>query len=166
MRLSVESAYGVFAVEQIARRGADKPLTAGELAELSGIPARGLATILDKLIRAQVLKHATGMPPSLTLARPAQKISLLQIVEAIEGPTTSDLKLPEDFGSQPSPPCDPSLAPSTPPASTGQSHSPGRTAPPPVREIQSIAAGVLATQTIADLLAAEDRSDARSSMAT
>jgi Rrf2 family iron-sulfur cluster assembly transcriptional regulator len=51
-----------------------------------GLSGRALARPLKALARAGVLTSATGPGGGYRLARPARSISLLEIVEAIDGP--------------------------------------------------------------------------------
>lgn len=63
----------------------DKGLTAAKLAEYHGVPAAYLAKHLQALTRAGVFEAVPGRRGGYRLARPAQEITVLEIVEAVEG---------------------------------------------------------------------------------
>jgi Rrf2 family protein len=63
-------------------------LPAARLAEYHGVPAPYLAKSLQALTRAGLVESTTGRQGGYRLGRPATDISLLDIVEAIEGPDT------------------------------------------------------------------------------
>jgi Rrf2 family protein len=57
-----------------------------EIAQRQDIPPALLAKLIPLLVRAGLLDSQRGASGGLFLSRPASEISLLQIVEAIEGP--------------------------------------------------------------------------------
>lgn len=59
--------------------------SAAQLAEYFDLPAPYLAKQLQALVRAGVLAATTGPRGGFRLARPATEITLLQIVEAVDG---------------------------------------------------------------------------------
>lgn len=61
--------------------------SAAQLAEYYDLPAPYLAKQLQALVRAGVLAATTGPRGGFRLARPAVEITLLQIVEAVDGPS-------------------------------------------------------------------------------
>lgn len=63
-------------------------LPAARLAEYHGIPAPYLAKSLQALTRAGIVESATGRRGGYRLGRPASEITLLDIVQAIEGDET------------------------------------------------------------------------------
>src|SRR5437879_10218288 len=64
---------------------ADQTLPAAKLAEYHGVPAAYLAKHLQALARADVLETVKGPRGGYRLARPASEITMLEIVEAIDG---------------------------------------------------------------------------------
>jgi Rrf2 family protein len=60
-------------------------LSSRDLAELQGISPSFLGKILPKLEKAGILTASEGVRGGYRLARPPQEISMLQIVDAIEG---------------------------------------------------------------------------------
>jgi Rrf2 family protein len=61
-------------------------LTSYQLAEETRIPPEFLRKILSALARARIIGAVRGPQGGVRLARKAEEISLLEIVEAIEGP--------------------------------------------------------------------------------
>lgn len=59
----------------------------GQLAEHFGVPAPYLAKQLAHLVRAGVLVASTGPRGGFRLARPASDITVLDVVEAVDGGT-------------------------------------------------------------------------------
>jgi Rrf2 family protein len=59
------------------------------------IPLEYLLKILQQLVRANVLRSKRGPRGGFCLARPTGKISLLEIIEAVDGPMSGDLNLQE-----------------------------------------------------------------------
>jgi len=57
-----------------------------DIAECADIPKPYLARILNKLTHMGLVVAKRGYAGGITLARPAEQISLLEIVEAVEGP--------------------------------------------------------------------------------
>ncbi len=57
-----------------------------EVAARQGIPAPFLAKIVQALTRAGLLRSHRGSGGGIALAKPADQITLLQVVEAVDGP--------------------------------------------------------------------------------
>ncbi|NBC35116.1 Rrf2 family transcriptional regulator [Novosphingobium sp. FSY-8] len=62
-----------------------RPVSSRDLAELQGVSPSFIAKIFPKLEKAGILKASEGVRGGYLLARPAQDISFLDIVDAIEG---------------------------------------------------------------------------------
>jgi Rrf2 family protein len=63
----------------------DGALPAGRLAEYHGVPAAYLAKHLQALARAGIVETTKGPRGGYRLARPASDITMLDVVEAIDG---------------------------------------------------------------------------------
>src|ERR1700704_2312596 len=85
MRLSDGVEWGVHVCVVLAALPDDAALPAARLAEYHGIPAAYLAKHLQSLSRAGIVESVPGPGGGYRLARPAEKISVLDIVQAIEG---------------------------------------------------------------------------------
>ncbi|HEY0946973.1 MAG TPA: Rrf2 family transcriptional regulator [Opitutaceae bacterium] len=55
------------------------------IAECASVPRPYLAKIINALVRANLVRAKRGVGGGISLARPPAQISLLQIVEAVEG---------------------------------------------------------------------------------
>ena len=84
MRIASRTDYALrAALELAAASGA--ALTTEELARLQGIPARYLGNILAEMRRADVVSARRGPEGGWTLGRPANAISLGQVIRAVGG---------------------------------------------------------------------------------
>ena len=86
MRLTSLADYGVVVMAAAARRPAGASLSAGLLAEETGVPLPTAQKVMGRLASAGLLLSARGLGGGFRLARPAASISLADIIEAIEGP--------------------------------------------------------------------------------
>ncbi|MGQ0825560.1 MAG: RrF2 family transcriptional regulator [Actinomycetota bacterium] len=85
MRLSDGVEWGVHVCALLGALPPDRALPAAKLAEYHGVPAAYLAKHLQALARAGVLETVKGPRGGYSLARPAADISVLDVVEAIDG---------------------------------------------------------------------------------
>ncbi len=85
MRLSDGVEWGVHVCTLLAAVPPDRALPAAKLAEYHGVPSAYLAKHLQALARAGVLETVKGPRGGYRLARPAAGITLLDVVEAIDG---------------------------------------------------------------------------------
>ena len=86
MRLSRACGYALLALEYLAARGAGAPVASHHIAAARGIPERFLLKALKPLVTAGVLRSLKGPNGGFRLARPAAQITLLEVVEAADGP--------------------------------------------------------------------------------
>ena len=86
MRLSSMADYAVVTMAAAARHCGGARVSAGQLAEETGLPAPTVQKLVSRLTAAGLLRSARGVGGGLRLARPAAAISLADIVEAVEGP--------------------------------------------------------------------------------
>jgi Rrf2 family protein len=85
MRLSDGVEWGVHVCVLLASLPDDAAMPAAKLAEYHGVPAAYLAKHLQTLAAAGVLQTVKGARGGYRLARPATEISVLEVVEAIDG---------------------------------------------------------------------------------
>lgn len=85
MRLSQGVEWALHCCYSLAEIPAGATLTLAQLAELHAAGAPYLAKHLQALSRAGIVEAVTGPNGGYRLARPADQISLLEVVEAIEG---------------------------------------------------------------------------------
>src|SRR5215213_2001499 len=86
MRLSHLADYAVVLMTAAARRPAGARLSATELAGDTGVPLPTTQKLMGQLAGCGLLTSVRGASGGFALARPAQEISLADIVEAVEGP--------------------------------------------------------------------------------
>jgi len=89
--LSRRADYGVRAMMDVALQSSEKRSVVSEIAERQRIPPHFLAKIVPRLARAGLVRTSLGASGGVTLAVPANQISLLQIIEAIDGPLLLNL---------------------------------------------------------------------------
>jgi Rrf2 family protein len=98
MRLSARADYALRAAIELAGSGAGH-VTAEQLAKAQQIPAKFLEAILTQLRRAGLVRSQRGPDGGFWLARPADEISLADIIRAIDGPLLGVRgELPENLG--------------------------------------------------------------------
>jgi Rrf2 family protein len=105
MILSQAAKYAIRAVLQLALHP-DKPQLSKEVAAQLDIPSHFLAKVLQDLVRGGLLLSYKGRGGGFTLARPADQIRLLEVVQVIEGQTFGEacvIGLPECGDSAPCP---------------------------------------------------------------
>lgn len=87
LRLSNLADYGVVVMTAVASSSADGTLaTAAQVSDQTGIPAPTVAKLLGQLGRAGLLVSQRGANGGFALARAPHAISLVDIVETIDGP--------------------------------------------------------------------------------
>jgi Rrf2 family transcriptional regulator, cysteine metabolism repressor len=82
--ITSKSRYAVVAMAELARSG-DSPVPVKELAERRGIPDQFLEQLFSTLRRAGLLTSHRGSKGGYTLARPAEEITVLEVVQALDG---------------------------------------------------------------------------------
>ena len=86
MRLTSLADYAVVVMAAAARHPAGARLSAGLLADETGVPLPTAQKLMGRLASAGLLRSVRGSGGGFTLAREAAGISLADIVEAVEGP--------------------------------------------------------------------------------
>lgn len=85
--LSRGGEYAVRGMIRLAGRSpGDGLMLISEIAEAEGVSASFLAKTFQKLVKAGLVESARGAAGGVGLARPTDKITLRDIVEAIDGP--------------------------------------------------------------------------------
>jgi Rrf2 family protein len=88
MKLPVSTEWALHCATTLAQLEPGATATAAQLARYYDLPGAHLAKQLQALVRADVLAATTGPRGGFSLARSASAITLLDVVEAIDG--TSD----------------------------------------------------------------------------
>ena len=90
MKINLTTGYGLIAVGYVAKHGKGRLVDATEIAKQYDIPVTCLFVVLAALVKANVLRSKRGPSGGFSLARPAKNITLLEIIEALEGPIVKD----------------------------------------------------------------------------
>jgi Rrf2 family protein len=91
MKLSRTVVYAVQATMQLAQSGSQQPVPCSQLAAEGHMPERFLLQILRHLVTHGILHSTRGVEGGYTLERKPEDVSLLDIMEALEGPLISTL---------------------------------------------------------------------------
>jgi Rrf2 family protein len=89
MKLTRAASYALQAVAYMAnhKKGkGDIPIASHKIAEERKIPERFLLKVLKPLVSADILLSIKGPNGGYRLARPASDITMLEVVEAVDGP--------------------------------------------------------------------------------
>jgi Rrf2 family protein len=86
MIISRRTDYGVRIVLDLATLPQDGRAAAHDIADRQKIPRPFLAKIISQLCLAGLVTTHRGAGGGVTLARPAAEITLLEVVQALEGP--------------------------------------------------------------------------------
>jgi Rrf2 family protein len=86
MEISRRTDYGVRVILDLATLPVDGRTATQHIAERQNIPSPFLAKIISQLSLAGLVTTYRGAGGGVALARPPAEISLLQVVEALEGP--------------------------------------------------------------------------------
>jgi len=90
MKLSRTVSYAVHATVRLAEADSTRPIPCSRLAAEGNMPERFLLQILRHLVTHGILHSTRGVDGGYTLVRSPDKISLLDILEAIEGPLDTE----------------------------------------------------------------------------
>ncbi|HVN16915.1 MAG TPA: Rrf2 family transcriptional regulator [Anaerolineales bacterium] len=86
MQITRQADYAVRAVLYLAQRGPSERSATSQVAEEQHIPPSFLAKIISQLSIAGLLHTSRGARGGVTLAREPKDITLLEVIEAIDGP--------------------------------------------------------------------------------
>ena len=90
MKVTKATAYALHALMYMARHITQLPVTTNTIAKGEGIPPGYLAKIFQRLTKARLVKGMKGRNRGHVFVRPPEEISLLEIIEAIEGKSLFD----------------------------------------------------------------------------
>jgi Rrf2 family protein len=91
MRLTRASVYALEALVYMASEGEGRRVPARLIVRGRGISGPFLGKVLEPLVAAGVLLADRGRGGGYRLAKPAAKITLLEVVEAVEGPIRGEV---------------------------------------------------------------------------
>jgi Rrf2 family protein len=93
MKISRSTGYALLAVGYIAKHQREGIILSQDISKEYGIPLEYLLKILQQLVRANILHSKRGPRGGFSLAKSTNKISVLDVIEAVDGPMTSKLNL-------------------------------------------------------------------------
>lgn len=85
MRLSTRGKYGLYAMYYLACHQGEGPQTLHSISGM-GVPEQYLEQLLGSLRRGGLVRATRGANGGYQLARPPEQVTLLDIVDAMEGP--------------------------------------------------------------------------------
>jgi Rrf2 family transcriptional regulator, cysteine metabolism repressor len=88
--ITSKSPYAVLALAELARSGGSEPVPIGELARKREVPVQFLEQLFAVLRRAGVISSQRGVKGGYRFAREPQQVSVLEIVELLDGPLGRD----------------------------------------------------------------------------
>jgi Rrf2 family protein len=86
MRVSAKADYALRAVIELAVIAGDAPVKGERIAQAQEIPLKFLENILGDLRQAGIVRSQRGAEGGYWLARPADEITLADVIRAVEGP--------------------------------------------------------------------------------
>jgi Rrf2 family protein len=97
MKLTRAASYALHAVAfMAAQKQYDKPVASHHIAQARGIPERFLLKVLKPLVSVRILLSIKGPNGGYRLARQASDISMLEILEAVDGPIRGQAPFSEE----------------------------------------------------------------------
>ena len=88
--ITSKSPYALRALAELARSGGAGPVPIGELARRRNVPVQFLEQLFATLRRAGVLRSQRGVKGGYSFARDPREITVLEVVELLEGPLGPD----------------------------------------------------------------------------
>ena len=90
MIFSSASEYAIRGVAELAARGGAGRVLLDDVVAGTGLPRDFMAKVFQKLVHGGVLRSAKGRGGGFCLARAPYEITLMQVVEAVDGPQAYD----------------------------------------------------------------------------
>jgi len=90
MIFSGPTEYAIRGLSEMAIRGDEQRVMLDDLVAGTNLPRDFMAKVFQRLVHAGLLRSAKGRGGGFSLARPAHQITMMQIVEAIDGAQTLD----------------------------------------------------------------------------
>lgn len=84
--ITTKSPYALSALVELHRHGDACPVPIAELARRREIPVQFLEQLFATLRRAGIVRSQRGVKGGYSLARPAAEITVLELVELLDGP--------------------------------------------------------------------------------
>jgi Rrf2 family protein len=106
LQLTRRADYAIRTALCLAREGSGQMLPASVIAERMEVPPRFLPQIMQDLVRAGLVEASIGRGGGYRLARRPAGISLLEVIEAVEGDARRRTCVLSSGSCDPSRPCD------------------------------------------------------------
>jgi Rrf2 family protein len=100
MRISAKADYAVRATIELAA-GDGEPIKAERVANAQGIPLNFLENILGELRHAGIVRSQRGAEGGFRLAKPADQITIADVIRAVDGPLATVRGGPPEESSYP-----------------------------------------------------------------
>jgi Rrf2 family transcriptional regulator, cysteine metabolism repressor len=85
MMFSTKAEYGIRIMAHLAAYDGDGPVSLSAIADAEGLPLAYLEHLVQRLRRADLVDSRRGAHGGYTLSRPAESITMAEVVEALEG---------------------------------------------------------------------------------
>lgn len=93
---TTRSRYGLSAILEMANHYGNAPLQVREIASKHKISPQYLEQLLGRLTKPGLIRALRGQKGGFVLARTPQEISLIEVLEALEGPLAIADSMPQD----------------------------------------------------------------------
>jgi Rrf2 family cysteine metabolism transcriptional repressor len=88
--VTTKSPYALSALVELHRQGGAGPVPIAELARRREIPVQFLEHLFATLRRAGILRSQRGVKGGYSFARPSDEVTVLELVELLDGPLGSE----------------------------------------------------------------------------
>ena len=85
MQITRAGEYGVLGLLNLARKAPEELVMIDDVSREESIPKSFLAKIFQSLVKSRIVKSTRGSGGGFALAKAPNKISVLEVIEAIEG---------------------------------------------------------------------------------
>jgi Rrf2 family protein len=89
VRITAKADYAVRAAVELAAADGDRPVKGETIATNQGIPQKFLENILSDMRQSGLVKSQRGVDGGYRLAKPADAVTVADVIRAVEGPLAS-----------------------------------------------------------------------------
>jgi Rrf2 family iron-sulfur cluster assembly transcriptional regulator len=86
MELTKACSYGIFGMIYLSKQPQGKVVSLSEISKAENLPEKFLAKIFQNLTRSGLIRSHRGAGGGFSLARPANQITVKELLESIQGP--------------------------------------------------------------------------------
>lgn len=105
MQITKAESYGLLGVIYLARQERDRRVPLSEIAESQEVPEKFLAKIFQYLTKTGIVRSHRGVKGGFTLLKDPAKLSIKDVLEAIQGPYHLIMCIPDRKSCQKSDGC-------------------------------------------------------------